>query len=318
MSSILDALKKAERESAADRRTDAPWPMLPSPSPYRQRPSRRWWIVLGFVAVLAVSGLVVLALRRPETTQPALSVAVLPPSVRTRDGAPPPPIAAVPAPSTAVCRKNAVFPRQTPRYGASRDGNTRVEASGDGDSPAAGRATGEPICSWQAPRRRFSPSSRHPRTPPRYRSRRFRRCTPGTRRPPLHPEPAAVPATVPKQPHAETTTATGQGSAEPPDTEKTFRSDPRIDLQALVWAPDAAVRFVVINNRLIKEGGSVDNISVVKINPDDVLLAEGSDRWACPIQGPLAAVDPGSRHGRPPLLFPTVFDGIGYNIHNLI
>ena len=44
-------------------------------------------------------------------------------------------------------------------------------------------------------------------------------------------------------------------------------------------APEAAARFVVINNRLIKEGGSVDNIVVVRINPDDVLLSEGSDRW---------------------------------------
>jgi hypothetical protein len=91
------------------------------------------------------------------------------------------------------------------------------------------------------------------------------------------PVPAAAPATDPKQPSAAPTAATGQ--EQPPEPEKTFRSDPRIDLQALVWAPDAAARFVVINNRLIKEGGSVDNISVVTINPDDVLLAEGSDRW---------------------------------------
>ncbi|MFO7716501.1 general secretion pathway protein GspB [Desulfosarcina sp.] len=70
-----------------------------------------------------------------------------------------------------------------------------------------------------------------------------------------------------------------QSMQETLDSAKTFRNDPRIDLQALVWAPQAAERFVVINNRLIKEGGSVDNIMVVAINPDDVLLAEGSDRW---------------------------------------
>jgi hypothetical protein len=63
------------------------------------------------------------------------------------------------------------------------------------------------------------------------------------------------------------------------DTDRPFRSDPRIDLQALVWAPESTARFVVINNRLVKEGGSVDDIVVVRINPDDVLLAEGSDRW---------------------------------------
>ena len=74
--------------------------------------------------------------------------------------------------------------------------------------------------------------------------------------------------------------ATGQSTTEPEENiKKTFRNDPRIDLQALVWAPDAAARFVIINNRLIKEGGSVDNIVVVQINRDDVQLADGSDRW---------------------------------------
>jgi hypothetical protein len=75
--------------------------------------------------------------------------------------------------------------------------------------------------------------------------------------------------------------------AEPPrpsekkkaDNTKEFRKDDRVELQALVWAPEAAERFVVINNRLLKEGGSIDNITVVKINPDDVLLSEGADRW---------------------------------------
>ena len=60
---------------------------------------------------------------------------------------------------------------------------------------------------------------------------------------------------------------------------KNFRSDPRIELQALVWAPAAADRFVVINNRLIKEGGSIDDIEVIEINRDDVLLGEGTQRW---------------------------------------
>lgn len=71
----------------------------------------------------------------------------------------------------------------------------------------------------------------------------------------------------------------GQARDAPADTQKVFKTDPRIDLQALVWAPESAARFVIINNRLVKEGGSLDNIVVVQINPDDVLLAEGSDRW---------------------------------------
>jgi hypothetical protein len=89
--------------------------------------------------------------------------------------------------------------------------------------------------------------------------------------------PVAAPTEVPIPRPAETVVTSQPAAAR--ETDKRFRSDPRIDLQALVWAPEPTARFVVINNRLIKEGGSVDNIVVVRINPDDVLLAEGSDRW---------------------------------------
>ena len=92
-------------------------------------------------------------------------------------------------------------------------------------------------------------------------------------------ESTLAPAEDPNRRPADPAKTTGQPMAGVPDIGKFFRSDPRIDLQALVWAPEAAARFVVINNRLIKEGGSIDNIVVLRINPDDVLLAEGSDQW---------------------------------------
>jgi hypothetical protein len=99
----------------------------------------------------------------------------------------------------------------------------------------------------------------------------------------LEPEAPMTAGEDPKPIQPESAVATGPSTtepeAEPAIDRKTFRNDPRIDLQALVWAPDAAARFVIINNRLIKEGGSVDNIVVVQINRDDVELADGSDRW---------------------------------------
>ncbi len=95
----------------------------------------------------------------------------------------------------------------------------------------------------------------------------------------LKPEPVIVPPAIPGHQPVEIIEEPGTPMAESRETGKIFRNDPRIDLQALVWAPQAAERFVVINNRLIKEGGAVGNIVVVRINPDDILLAEGSDRW---------------------------------------
>jgi hypothetical protein len=84
------------------------------------------------------------------------------------------------------------------------------------------------------------------------------------------PATSAAPAPEPTVKQPETPVGT-------PD--RNVRSDPRIDLQALVWAPEASDRFVVINNRLVKEGGSVDTFVVVEIDRDEVLIAEGAERW---------------------------------------
>ncbi|PIE67179.1 MAG: hypothetical protein CSA23_05355 [Deltaproteobacteria bacterium] len=61
--------------------------------------------------------------------------------------------------------------------------------------------------------------------------------------------------------------------------DRQVRSDPRIDLQALVWSPEAVDRFVVINDKLVKEGGNVDTFVVVEILQDEVLIGEGAKRW---------------------------------------
>ncbi|MBC2743504.1 MAG: hypothetical protein HGJ93_10790 [Desulfosarcina sp.] len=89
MSSILDALKKAEQESTTDRGVGAPWSApLPAQSPYRQS-ARRWWVPLGIVVVLCVSGAVFWQARRPDTTRPSASVKAALPSHKTHDSAPP-------------------------------------------------------------------------------------------------------------------------------------------------------------------------------------------------------------------------------------
>ncbi|BBO76910.1 hypothetical protein DSCW_43270 [Desulfosarcina widdelii] len=103
---------------------------------------------------------------------------------------------------------------------------------------------------------------------------------PETHSQPQSPEPND--ATVPADPHRAAPRDTVKPSRIPTSSEKsdkTYRSDPRIELQALVWSPDAAERFVIVNDRLIKEGGSIEGITIVRINPDDVLVSEGSQRW---------------------------------------
>lgn len=91
---------------------------------------------------------------------------------------------------------------------------------------------------------------------------------------------AATPPVVPdSQPAVQRKVPATAAAPATREAEKTFRDDPRIELQALVWASDAAQRFVVVNNRLLHEGGSVDGIVVLKIDRDDVLFSEGGTRW---------------------------------------
>ncbi len=55
--------------------------------------------------------------------------------------------------------------------------------------------------------------------------------------------------------------------------------DPRIDLQAIAWAPDPKESFVVINNRIVRVGSSVEGITILQIEKDIVSFQEGSSKW---------------------------------------
>lgn len=55
--------------------------------------------------------------------------------------------------------------------------------------------------------------------------------------------------------------------------------DPRIELQAIAWAPNAKDSFVVINNRIYREGGKVQGIRVLKIMKETVAFQEGTSKW---------------------------------------
>ena len=249
MSSILDALKKAEQESTVDRSAGTPWPApLTVQSPYRKR-SRRWWVLLGIVVGLCVAGVVLWQVRPPEMTGPADSMSALPSQPLPKPNhTVVPPVAETPKTRLTVAEQPQTPPGKTLMDASPRQATENAPASEVQVSDAMAVAT--PAQPEKQPLRQTA-------------------------------VPTSIPVAAPTEdpaPRPAETAATSQPAAAR-ETDKRFRSDPRIDLQALVWAPESAARFVVINNRLIKEGGSVDNIVVVRINPDDVLLAEGSDRW---------------------------------------
>lgn len=258
MSSILEALKKAERESAVERGADTPWPAPPTGSVSYWRRFRKGWVVIGVVAGVGLVGLLIRTTRHVDPATPTASFKMPAATPLVRQAVQP-----SAADGSTTNRPAAESDRADP--GPSNETAPRRETDTN-TTPAPVNGKVSPPQSEEKPtptdRQRFAPAMQPP--PP-----------PLTR----NAQPAAGPLPQ-KPPSSETAGATRSDSPiKSPETAKNFKNDPRIDLQALVWAANIEDRFVVINNRLIKEGGSVDDIVVVKINPDDVLLAEGAERW---------------------------------------
>ncbi|NNG01798.1 MAG: GspB domain-containing protein [Desulfobacteraceae bacterium] len=63
-------------------------------------------------------------------------------------------------------------------------------------------------------------------------------------------------------------------------TEELEPAPSNIELQALVWAEDAADRFVVINNRIVRQGQVFDGYSIAEIQLDRVVIETGGQRFS--------------------------------------
>ena len=231
MSSILDALKKAEQISAEGRRKPTPWPAPPSAHTTEDRHKRRWLIGVG-VAVIAGVLIALFWTTRQPATPPMVS------SAKSES----PPAAQMVKPEHALARKPRPLPvRSRPPAKPSRNAVRPIRTTRQPPPAAAPQAT------------------RQSKAPSLAQSTVHRQAATTKTRP------STVSVPTPNRQEGQ--------SAYP------VRNDPRIKLQALVWSSEAAERFVIINNRLIKEGGSVDDIVVVRINRDDVLMSDGPDRW---------------------------------------
>ncbi len=47
----------------------------------------------------------------------------------------------------------------------------------------------------------------------------------------------------------------------------------------MAWAEDADRRMVVINDRIVHEGESVDGYLILKIREEDVIIQQGGKSW---------------------------------------
>ena len=53
----------------------------------------------------------------------------------------------------------------------------------------------------------------------------------------------------------------------------------RLELQAIAWSSDPKSRIVVVNGKIVREGGSVEGAIVTHIGKDDVFFKKGREEW---------------------------------------
>ena len=289
MSSILDALKKAQQESGETRDNQKPWPApLPMDMAHRKNRSHpRWLFTLVFVLIAAVGAGFALYWPAEKTSPPpptiALKTTSAEPSVDTPTSRPQPqPQPQPPEPALPASTGAAARPPSPPRAVPTSAKPPKPSISGP-------NVPSQPKLTQPEPPRRKSSLAASPSGPVQTKPAMSASAAPT--KPALPPKadiaadetgpPAKRPPAVstPKPISIDSSPVDTQPSVAVKETEKSYREDPRVELQALVWAPESAQRFVVINNHLVREGGSVDGIAILKIDPDDVLLSEGGNRW---------------------------------------
>lgn len=98
---------------------------------------------------------------------------------------------------------------------------------------------------------------------------------PQARRPGPQVEPKPTKAAAP--PPAASARPAKQKST--PNVKAQRLTDGRLKVQAIAWSPDAQERMAVINNRIVREGHTVDGFTVLVIGKDDVVVKEGDRNW---------------------------------------
>lgn len=58
-----------------------------------------------------------------------------------------------------------------------------------------------------------------------------------------------------------------------------------LQLQAISWAKKPENRMAVINNQICREGGKVDGFKIKRINPEAVLVDDGTNTWKVIFRG---------------------------------
>ncbi len=267
MSSILDALKKADQEATTERCVNTPWQHPAPVESSRWKHRIRRWIFLCLVICISIAGVRFWQTRDTKPLNRETSLKATHASGQAREAIPP-----------AASRKLVpVVPLVEPLQ-KTRTGNTARQPEQppfqNTISHAATKKIERPLTALKLSQTANESTSVPPVPSEELKFKPNRNQVSGSKPGKEEFIPRASQPTPTK-----TETETGRQEMASQVEEKNYRNDQRIDLQALVWAPEPGGRFVVINNQLVREGGSVGSIVVEKINEDDVWLNEGNDQW---------------------------------------
>jgi hypothetical protein len=96
--------------------------------------------------------------------------------------------------------------------------------------------------------------------------------------PPVPSEEMAEP--LPTEEPQEAPDPAAESSSLPPKYANLDRlKDGRLELQAISWADDPNQRLAVINNRIVRQGQSLDEFAIVYIGADEVVVRQGPNIW---------------------------------------
>ena len=276
MSTILDALKKVEQEretesaSSRQRQLDA---LSPTSAKQRQQRHTRKYIIWGALALLVLflggtTFYLFFGDRQPPPSHASHPIAN-------------PPKAATPEKKA----KRTVIAKSKKRVGNTSVRQHLPQTTQRRESLSQRRAD-----STEAPSRRpfHPPNNIEPANPKEGRAT----VSETAKRPPANappvtaiPAPIQSPKQLPKPPEQKKAAAPPEPQVSPkPKPAPTQSNIPRLtdgslQVQAIAWSPKPEESMAVINSKIVREGGSVDDFAIVRIREDDVVVRGGGGEW---------------------------------------
>lgn len=250
MSSILNALKKLERESPQEARDVFPNNPVPGAG-MPQPPLFHWGIRIGGLALLLLlaAGTGMWISHAPENIpeSPAPEIA----RFRVPDPPIPVPLARKPAAAPASPSMPSESPGPKAAHVSGPMAGLRTPKSGE-STVRTGEFAKTPPAETAHP---TAPSSQPP--PP----------GPARASAPPSPEPAKPPMRLPETPPV-----------------FPLLADVNVHLQAVAWSSRVEKRMAVINGSIVREGDAVNGYTLERINRDDIILRKGPRSWVLPFR----------------------------------